>query len=66
MATVYNVNRLPCTCLCCTKWEIQDPVGNKKGEIRQNGFFCPNYEFELPPDHENHRKLLLATISYLP
>lgn len=20
MATVYNINRLPCTCCCCTKW----------------------------------------------
>lgn len=66
MANIYNIHRNICTCCCCTKWTISDPTGNKKGEIRQTGWFCPNYEYEIPADHENHRKMVLSAISYLP
>ena len=62
----YIIKRDCCTCLCCAHWAIRDVTGNEKGEIKQTGWFCPNYQVILPDDNDRNKLIVLSTVPYLP
>ena len=66
MAEAYVVKRECCTCYCCTRWNVYDQMQNIKAEIKQVGWFCPNYEITLPEDHPKTKLLVLSTVHMLP
>ena len=66
MTERYRIVRKPCTCYCCTHWDINDRQGRPQGEINQVGLFCPNYEITLPEDNNQMRIMCLSAMGALP
>lgn len=63
---IYQIERVPCTCLCCTEWTIYDQAHMMKGNFQTGSCCYPHVEINLPPDREEHKRLLLGAFGVLP